>query len=223
MLSALRRIFNSKHTFQMIAPISAATCRSVMLFALASLFAGISGAAEPKVFDGMIRIPAGIFVMGRSDGPEDERPEHKVNLDEFFIDQNQVTNSQFGRFLNAVGPQGRRGENIMTSTTTTPASIAARESGWPMPAMKIAQLWKRHGSVLQPTARGQASAYRRKRSGRRRRVERTDANIPGEMSRRTARAPISIPAGTISAMWEVFLKARVRTACSIWRAMVGSG
>jgi hypothetical protein len=64
MLSALRRIFNSKHTFQMIAPISAATCRRVMLFALASLFAGISGAAEPKVFDGMIRIPGRYFCHG---------------------------------------------------------------------------------------------------------------------------------------------------------------
>jgi hypothetical protein len=61
MLSALRRIFNSKHTFQMIAPISASICRRMMLFALAALFADISGAAEPKVFDGMIRIPAGIL------------------------------------------------------------------------------------------------------------------------------------------------------------------
>jgi formylglycine-generating enzyme required for sulfatase activity len=129
MLSALRRIFNSKHTFQMIAPISAATCRRVMLFALASLFAGISGAAESKVFDGMIRIPAGIFVMGRSDGPEDERPEHKVNLDEFFIDRNQVTNSQFGRFLNAVGPQGRRGEKYY-DIDDNDARIHRREGKW---------------------------------------------------------------------------------------------
>jgi len=129
MLSALRRIFNSKHTFQMIAPISAAICRRVMLFALASLFAGISGAAEPKVFDGMIRIPAGIFVMGRSDGPEDERPGHKVNLDEFFIDRNQVTNSQFARFLNAVGPQGRRGEKYY-DIDDNDARIHRREGKW---------------------------------------------------------------------------------------------
>jgi len=113
----------------MIAPISAAICRRMMLFALSSLFAGISGAAEPQVVDGMIRIPAGIFVMGSSDGPEDERPQHKVNLGEFLIDRNQVTNSQFARFLNAVGPQGRRGEKYY-DIDDNDARIHRREGKW---------------------------------------------------------------------------------------------
>ena len=47
----------------------------------------------------MRRIPAGSFLMGRDDGPADERPQHRINLPEFFIDRLPVTNSQFARFL----------------------------------------------------------------------------------------------------------------------------
>jgi formylglycine-generating enzyme required for sulfatase activity len=53
----------------------------------------------------MIRIPAGSFLMGSNDGPIDERPQHRVNLPEFFIDRLPVTNSQFARFLNAKAVQ----------------------------------------------------------------------------------------------------------------------
>jgi formylglycine-generating enzyme required for sulfatase activity len=79
----------------------------IVLFLPLSRFAV---AAVSRETSDMIRVPAGIFLMGSNDGPEDERPQHKVNLDEFFIDRNQVTNSQFAQFLNAVGPQGTGGE-----------------------------------------------------------------------------------------------------------------
>jgi formylglycine-generating enzyme required for sulfatase activity len=58
----------------------------------------------------MRRIPAGPFLMGRNDGPTDERPQHQINLPEFFIDRLPVTNSQFARFLAAKGSQGPAGE-----------------------------------------------------------------------------------------------------------------
>jgi formylglycine-generating enzyme required for sulfatase activity len=52
------------------------------------------------------RIPAGPFLMGRDDGPADERPQHRINLPEFFIDRLPVTNSQFAQFLEAKGVRG---------------------------------------------------------------------------------------------------------------------
>ncbi|HEU4639917.1 MAG TPA: SUMF1/EgtB/PvdO family nonheme iron enzyme, partial [Candidatus Binatia bacterium] len=54
----------------------------------------------------MRRIPAGPFSMGRDDGPVDERPQHRVDLPEFFIDRLPVTNSQFAQFLQAKGVRG---------------------------------------------------------------------------------------------------------------------
>ena len=32
----------------------------------------------------MVRVPGGVFLMGSSDGPEDERPQHQVDVGEFF-------------------------------------------------------------------------------------------------------------------------------------------
>ena len=61
-------------------------------------------------FSDMVRINAGQFLMGSDDGPEDERPMHKINLAEFRIDRHQVTNAQFARFLDAVGTESARGE-----------------------------------------------------------------------------------------------------------------
>ena len=67
-------------------------------------------AAASREVDDMVRVPGGAFVMGSDDGPDDERPRHLLDLDAFLLDRNQVTNSQFARFLDAVGPLGRRGE-----------------------------------------------------------------------------------------------------------------
>jgi formylglycine-generating enzyme required for sulfatase activity len=70
-----------------------------------------SAPSDAKDISVMIRIPAGPFLMGSNDGPDDERPQHKVSLPEFFIDRTKVTNGQFAVFLNAVGPRGHRGAN----------------------------------------------------------------------------------------------------------------
>ena len=58
----------------------------------------------------MVRIPAGPFTMGSDSGPADERPRHRVDLPEFFIERTPVTNGQFAVFLNALGPTGPDGE-----------------------------------------------------------------------------------------------------------------
>ncbi len=52
----------------------------------------------------MVWIPGGEFWMGSIDpGFSDARPLHRVYLDGFWIDQTEVTNAQFGRFVRATG------------------------------------------------------------------------------------------------------------------------
>ena len=48
-------------------------------------------------------IPAGDFLMGSDEGEEDERPAHRVHLDEFHIGVQQVTNADYARFVNEKG------------------------------------------------------------------------------------------------------------------------
>jgi iron(II)-dependent oxidoreductase len=47
----------------------------------------------------VVLIPSGFFIMGCDDAREDERPEHSVYLDAFEIDQFEVTNIQYQRFI----------------------------------------------------------------------------------------------------------------------------
>jgi formylglycine-generating enzyme required for sulfatase activity len=51
----------------------------------------------------MVLIPGGTFVMGRDDGPADERPAREVTLAPFYIDKTEVTNAQFAAFVKATG------------------------------------------------------------------------------------------------------------------------
>lgn len=63
--------------------------------------------------EGMAWIPGGSFVMGNNEGPpntepgklHDEGPEHRVELDGFWMDQTEVTNAQFLAFADATGYQ----------------------------------------------------------------------------------------------------------------------
>jgi formylglycine-generating enzyme required for sulfatase activity len=47
----------------------------------------------------MILIPAGSFSMGSNDGLPNERPEHTVTLDSYYIDQSEATLSLYRKFL----------------------------------------------------------------------------------------------------------------------------
>lgn len=48
-------------------------------------------------------VPAGAFVMGSERGRRNERPAHRVWVDEFRLAVRPVTNAQYGRFLSATG------------------------------------------------------------------------------------------------------------------------
>ena len=56
---------------------------------------------EPIIPEGMVLIPEGEFQMGSNDGDadNDEQPVHKVHLDAFYIDVNEVTNGEFKDFV----------------------------------------------------------------------------------------------------------------------------
>ena len=64
-----------------------------------------NGNTSNRQIDNMIQvhIPAGEFLMGTSYGEEDEKPEHLVYLDDFWIDQCETTNARYADFLNANG------------------------------------------------------------------------------------------------------------------------
>ena len=51
----------------------------------------------------MVYVPAGEFIMGSPDGEgeDNEHPQHTVYLSEFWIDQTEVTNAQYGRCVAA--------------------------------------------------------------------------------------------------------------------------
>jgi formylglycine-generating enzyme len=52
---------------------------------------------------GMAWIPGGTFLMGSEEFYPEERPVHEVSVDGFWMDERQVTNHQFARFVEATG------------------------------------------------------------------------------------------------------------------------
>ena len=60
-----------------------------------------------KVPEGMVWISGGTFLRGATDNDnsarKDEKPQHNVTLDGFFIDITEVTNAQFSKFIKESG------------------------------------------------------------------------------------------------------------------------
>lgn len=69
-------------------------------------------------------IPPGEFVMGCEDGDEDERPPHRVHLDDFLISVHPVTNAEYMRFVRATN---RRAPDIHDLPLVVTAGGAERE------------------------------------------------------------------------------------------------
>ena len=63
---------------------------------------------EKTRLDNMVIIPAGNFQMGSNNSTDDEKPVHSVYVDEFYMDQYEVTNAQFKAFVDA-NPQWQKG------------------------------------------------------------------------------------------------------------------
>ncbi len=63
-----------------------------------------SNGAGPEIIKGkdgapMVLIPAGSFLMGSNDGLPNERPEHTVTLNAYYIDQFEVTAGRYQKFV----------------------------------------------------------------------------------------------------------------------------
>ncbi|OYT19349.1 MAG: hypothetical protein CCU26_12190 [Nitrospira sp. UW-LDO-01] len=78
----------------------------VLVVALSPAFS-LDALAASKDLDpvSMVTIPAGEFLMGNPEGKgrDDERPQRSVHLDEFAIDQVEVTNERYMAFVKATG------------------------------------------------------------------------------------------------------------------------
>jgi len=57
----------------------------------------------PTPPEGMVYIPAGKFTMGRNDGETDESPAHEVEVKAFFLDQHELTNREYKKFVDESG------------------------------------------------------------------------------------------------------------------------
>jgi serine/threonine-protein kinase len=63
----------------------------------------------------MVYVPEGEFTMGSDSGDSNEEPEHTVALDDFWIDQTEVTNAMFQVFVDATGyttDSGQLGQSL---------------------------------------------------------------------------------------------------------------
>jgi serine/threonine-protein kinase len=77
------------------------------------------GATRVREKDGavMVYVPAGAFWMGSKEGDpaadDDERPQHQVYADAFWIDQTEVTNAQYAKCVDAgaCSPPGGTGSD----------------------------------------------------------------------------------------------------------------
>jgi iron(II)-dependent oxidoreductase len=86
-------------------------------------------AQEENPVAGMVEIPGGLFIMGRDDGPADEKPAHQILLPTFYIDRDLVTVAQYVVFVQAKGPQGPQGEMYL-DVHDPDTHIHQRDSAW---------------------------------------------------------------------------------------------
>lgn len=94
-----------------------------VVFATMSLFVN---AANDKA---MTLIPEGPFTMGSNNGPDDEKPQHVVNVKTFFIDVLPITNAEFAEFLNSQGLKNQQGESFYDDDDND-ARIHLRQLKW---------------------------------------------------------------------------------------------
>jgi formylglycine-generating enzyme required for sulfatase activity len=80
----------------------------------------------------MVLVPAGAFWMGSKEndpGAEaDEKPQHLVTLDSYYIDQHEVTNAQYASFLNAAGDGNQ--ERLWLALEAETVRIHQNEGSW---------------------------------------------------------------------------------------------
>lgn len=82
----------------------------------------------------MVLVPAGVFLMGSSEGDENEAPRRKVDLGAFYIDKYPVTNRQFqGEREVDYGPAFRGPDHPVVGVTWFQAQAHCRALGKRLP------------------------------------------------------------------------------------------
>jgi formylglycine-generating enzyme required for sulfatase activity len=107
-----------------------------MLFILAVCltvtFAGTPAKGQPEPPEGMVYVPAGNFIMGSKYGDPDERPQHIAHTKAFFIDQYEVSFSEYAQFdPDFKFPEGK--ENNAAIVTWQQANAYATAAGKRLP------------------------------------------------------------------------------------------
>lgn len=129
--------------------------RAAFLFLALAMTVHASG----PVPSGMVRIPAGEFIMG-SDADyalPNERPAHQVKVSSFLMDMHPVTNEEFGKFVKATGyktvaerpvdweelkKQVPPGTPKPSEEVLQPGSLVFRPTKGPVPLDNMAAWWE---------------------------------------------------------------------------------
>jgi iron(II)-dependent oxidoreductase len=82
------------------------------LFAYSAVTQPQTTSMGTSALNAMALIAEGDFVMGSNNGPDDEKPEHRVFVKSFFMDVLPVSNDDFAKFLNARGLKNHLGESF---------------------------------------------------------------------------------------------------------------
>lgn len=89
------------------------------------------GGPDPDA--GMVKIPAGWFIMGSDEGPDDTHPKRRVYLNAYFIDKFEITNAQYKEFLVKRAKRKSEGERVRV-----PAPFCRSKD---MPTNVTGQVW----------------------------------------------------------------------------------
>ena len=83
----------------------------------------------------MVHVAAGPFEMGSDRGFSNERPEHRVDLDGFYLDLNEVTNQQWNAYAAFLGiaPKSEANDHPVTNVSWTEAHEYCRWAGLRLP------------------------------------------------------------------------------------------
>ena len=86
-----------------------------------------TGVAHEEAPPGMVWIPGGEFSMGSTGGEPNETPVHTVRVKGFWMDETEVTNAEFRKFVEATGyvTQGEKGFDPKDYPTAPPGKLEA--------------------------------------------------------------------------------------------------
>lgn len=89
--------------FRALGLVALAVIAAVVSFAVTRYWPAEEEEETPKPPPGMVWISGGEFTMGTNDdiGWPDEKPAHRVRVDGFFLDETEVTNAEFRKFVKA--------------------------------------------------------------------------------------------------------------------------